>query len=107
MARLDPAGLTELIEARTGCKVTRIDILSRPPIDLAARKQTGDFISAVINYGDRLETSSRQELLDMICCTTTARSLMSRFEEFTDDELRDIVRDATYMIVERMTEADE
>ena len=107
MARLAPEGLSELIESRTGCKVTRIDIQSRPVIDLAARKETGDFVSAVINYGDRLETSTREELLEMICCTTTARSLMSRFENFTDDELREIVRDATYMIVERMTEAGE
>ena len=107
MARLDPAGLTELIEARTGCKVTRIEIHSRPPIDLAARKETGDFISAVISYGERLESSSREELLDMICNTTTSRALRNRFEDFTDDELRDIVRDATYMIVERMTEAGE
>ena len=107
MARLAPAGLSELIESRTGCKVTRIDIQSRPVIDLAARKETGDFVSAVINYGDRLETSTREELLEMICCTTTARSLVSRFENFTDDELREIVRDATYMIVERMTEAGE
>ena len=107
MARLDPAGLSELIEARTGCKVTKIDIQSRPPIDMTARKQTGDFVSAVISYGERLESSSREELLDMICSTTTAKSLRSRFETFTDDELRDIIRDVTYMIVERMTEAGE
>ena len=43
----------------------------------------------------------------MICSTTTAKSLRSRFETFTDDELREIVRDATYMIVERMTEAGQ
>ena len=107
MARLDPTGLAELIEARTKCKVTRIEIQTRPPIDLNARKATGDFVSAVINYGDRLETSTREELLDMICSTTTARSLRARFEAFTDDELRESVRDATYMIVERMTEAGE
>ena len=74
---------------------------------MTARKQTGDFVSAVISYGERLESSSREELLDMICSTTTAKSLRSRFETFTDDELRDIIRDATYMIVERMTEAGE
>ena len=43
----------------------------------------------------------------MICSTTTARSLRARFEMFSDEELREIVRDATYMIVERMTEAGE
>ena len=107
MARLDPTGLSELIEARTKCKVTRIEIQTRPPLDLNARKATGDFVSAVINYGDRLETSTREELLDMICSTTTARSLRARFEMFSDEELREIVRDATYMIVERMTEAGE
>ena len=107
IARLDPQGLTELIESRTKCKVTRIEVLSRPLIDLNTRKDTGDFVSAVINYGNRLESSTREELLDMICSTNTARSQRSRFETFTDDELRQIVRDATLMIVERMTEAGE
>ena len=107
MARLDPEGLTELIESRTECKVTKLDIQSKPQIDLEARKNTGDFVSAVINYGSRLETFSREELLDMICCTTTAKSQRNRFERFDNDELRQIVRDATYMIVERMTEGGE
>ena len=105
MARLDPQGISELIESRTKCKVTKIDILTKPPIDLSAREETGDFLSAVINYGNRLETASREDLMEMICSTNTARSLRSRFEEFSDEELRQIVRDATYMIVEKMTEA--
>ena len=104
IARQDPAGLTELIEARTRCKVTKLDVRSRPDIDLQSRKDTGDFISAVISYGNRLESSTREELLDMICCTTTARAMRDRFEQFSDDELRQFVRDATYMIVDKMSE---
>ena len=106
IARLDPQGLEELIEARTKCKVTRMELHSRPMIDLSTRKDTGDFVSAVINYGNRLESSSREELLDMICSTNTARSQRERFERFTDEELIQIVRDATLMVVERMTEAN-
>ncbi len=107
IARQDPDGLAELIEARTGCKVTRLDVQSRPMIDLEARKNTGDFVSAVINYGNRLESSTREELLDMICCTTTAKTLRNRFETLSDDELVQIVRDATYLIVEKMTEGGQ
>ena len=105
MARLDPEGMRELIESRIGCKVTNISIESTPPIDLDSREGTGDFVSAVISYGKRLESASREELLDMICFTNTARSMRGRFETFSDDELRQIVRDATYMIVEKMAEA--
>ena len=104
IARQDPSGLTELIEARTQCKVTRLDVQSRPDLDLESRKNTGDFVSAVINYGNRLESSTRDELLDMICCTTTAKSIRNRFEQFSDDELIQIVRDATFMIVDKMSE---
>ena len=104
IARQDPAGLSELIEARTKCKVTKLDVQSRPDIDLESRKDTGDFVSAVISYGNRLESSTRDELMDMICCTTTAKTMRNRFETFSDDELRQIVRDATYMIVEKMSE---
>ena len=105
MARLDPEGMRELIESRIGCKVTNISIESTPPIDLDSREGTGDFVSAVISYGKRLESASREELLDMICFTNTAKSMRGRFETFSDDELRQIVRDATYMIVEKMAEA--
>ena len=105
MARLDPDGLRELIESRTGCKVTSMSIETKPPINLDSREDTGDFISAVINYSRRVETASREDLLDMICSTNTARSMRHRFERFSDEELRQIVRDAAYMIVERMTEA--
>ena len=104
MARQAPDGLSELIEARTRCKVTGLDVRSSPMIDMDTRKNTGDFVSAVINYGNRLESSTREELLDMICCTTTSRSLRGRFETFSDEELRQIVRDATYLIVDKMTE---
>ena len=107
MARLDPDGLTELIESRTGCKVTRLLVESKPPVNLESRQDTGDFVSAVINYGKRLETASRDDLLDMICSTNTALSQRNRFERFTNDELRQIVRDATYMIVEKMTEGSQ
>ena len=104
IARQDPNGLAELFEARTKCKVTKLEVQSRPDIDLESRKDTGDFVSAVINYGNRLESSTRDELLDMICCTTTAKSMRDRFEMFSDEELIQIVRDATYLIVEKMSE---
>ncbi len=105
MARLDPEVLRELMESRIGSKITGISIESKPPIDLDSRENTGDFVSAIISYGKRLETASREDLLDMICCTNTARSMRNRFETFSDDDLRQMVRDATYLIVDKMSEA--
>lgn len=107
LARLDPEGFRELVESKTGCKVTELRLLSKPAINLYSRQDTGDFLSAVINYGRRLLTANREEILSMICGTNTAKSQRSRFERYSDEELRQMVRDATYAIVEKMTEADD
>lgn len=105
--RLNPKGVKELIETGTGCLVTKLEIKTRPDIDLEKREDTGDFVSAVINYGNKLFAMSRKELLEIICFTTTAQSISERFDNFTDDELRGIVRDAMFTVIEKMMEAEK
>lgn len=93
--------LVEMIESKTKCKVSSIKILSKPPFDIDSRKNVSDFISAVINYSEKLETVSKSELIDMICCTNSSKRLRSKFEELKNEELKDIIHDAMYFIIEK------
>lgn len=105
--RLDPRGVTELIEARTGCNVTELDLQTLPEIDIEARRETGDFVSAVINYGTRLETEKRDIIIDMICSTTTSENFRSKYEAMSDEELSSIARDAMLLVVEKILGANK
>jgi exonuclease SbcD len=105
MIRLDTYGFIDLIESRTGCTVSGLTMRSTPSIDLAKRKETGDFISAVIDFGTKLSTGRREDLLDVICSTTTAESLRQKYDTMSDDELRAIANDAMLLVVEKLTEA--
>ncbi len=104
--RLEGDSITEIIEASTGCTVVSTKVSTVPDIDIDARKETGDFISAVLNFGKRIEQYDRADIMRMICTTQTAENLRDKFEEFTDEELREIVRDSMYLVVDKMMEAE-
>lgn len=106
MARVDPDGLKELIQSSTGFIVADLSVNTLPEIDLNERKEANDFTSAVISFGQRLETADRKSILDIICSTTTSANIRPQCEKMSDDELRSIVRDSMLMIIEKiMTEA--
>ena len=104
--RLEGDSITEIIEASTGCTVVSTQVSTVPDIDIDTRKETGDFISAVLNFGKRIEQYDRADIMRMICTTQTAENLRDKFEEFTDEELREIVRDSMYLVVDKMMEAE-
>ncbi len=106
MLRLEKGSISDLIEASTGCTMVSMKVETAPDIDLEKRSETGDFISAVLNFGKRIEQYDRKDIMDLICSTQTAENLRDRFEEFTDEELKDIVRDSMYLIVDKMEEAE-
>lgn len=107
MLRLENSGLRELIEQRTGCIVTGIEVRSRPEVDLESCRDTGNFLSAVIDFGRSVEDLPKDQLVDIICSTKTATLQRARFEKLSEEQLRGIVKDAVYMIIERMSEAKE
>ena len=105
MLRLDTHGFTELLEKRSGCVVTGLELKTLPEIDLKERKDVGDFTSAVIDFGKKLETSRKEDLINIICSTTTSASIRPMFESMDDSELRAIARDSMLFVVERIMEA--
>ena len=92
-----------MIEAHTECKCASLEIHTSPDIDFRKRAESGDFVSAVIDYGFNLESASREELIGMICETPAInKTLRQNFEAMSSDELREIVDDAVKLIVAKM-----
>lgn len=104
MLRLDTPGFTELLEDRSGCIVTGLELSTIPDIDLKERKEIGDFTSAVIDFGKKLETSRKEDLINIICSTTTSAIIRPTFESMSDSELRSIARDSMLFVVEKIME---
>ncbi|MCQ2052581.1 MAG: DNA repair exonuclease [archaeon] len=104
MIRSYPDWLIKFVENETKCKVSSLKIISKPSFDfdIDSRKDMGDFVSAVINYSEKLETVSKSELIETICCTPSATRLKNMFNTFKDEELRQIVHDAMYFVIERV-----
>lgn len=98
--------IRKMIESATGCTVSSIDIRTIPEIDLEARSENNDFISAAVNFGKVMSTYDRQRKIDMICSTTVAQSKRELFESFSDEELKQIIDDATYLVIEKILGAD-
>ncbi|MCQ2086381.1 MAG: DNA repair exonuclease [archaeon] len=97
----------EQIEKYTGCFVVSLRFSSLPDIDLNSREKTGDFISEVIRCGrERLNEFSRDLLLNTICSTRLSQSIKKEFEAFSDEELRRMIADAQYRIVEELLRAE-
>ncbi|MBP5395029.1 MAG: hypothetical protein J6Y18_03880, partial [Candidatus Methanomethylophilaceae archaeon] len=94
-----------MVEAQTECKCASLDIRTSPDIDFRARSETGDFISAVIDYGMSLESASREDLVEIICETPAInKSLRQYYDVMSSDELRQTVDDAIKLIIAKMRE---
>lgn len=93
-----------LIEEKTGCVCTGLEIMTSPDIDIKKRMDTGDFLSEAIKYGTTLQSATGKELIDIICSWSAMATLRSRFEDMPYDELRRIVDDSVKLIVAKMGE---
>lgn len=102
----DIGEIRKTAESATGCTVSSIEVKTVPDIDLEARADTNDFISAAISFGKVMSSYDRERKIDMICSTTVSQSKKNLFDNFTDDELKDIIDDATYMVIEKILGAD-
>ena len=91
-----------MIEAATGCKCSALEIRTSPDIDLRSRAETGDFASAVIDYGFSIQSATREEIIDMICAVPAVGTLRPYFESMSSDELRDVVEDSMKLILAKL-----
>ncbi|NLL95067.1 MAG: DNA repair exonuclease [Thermoplasmatales archaeon] len=101
LLRLDPEGFVELFEARTGCRCSGLSLGTYPEVDIGARRKSGDFISAVLDYADTLSRSGRQDILDAICSTAASQSVRHLFEGMGDGELADLVDAAALLVLDK------
>ncbi len=106
MLRLETEEIRKFIESETECICSNLIVRTSPEINLTDRQDTGDFISAVIEYGRSLSILSKNELIDLICNTKSSSNVRGIYEEMTADELRAIIDDAVKHIIEKLWEAE-
>ncbi len=102
--RLDRQGFRELVETKTGCECADLVVSTLPEIDLERRRDTGDFISAIIEYGDRISNMDRNDMIDAVCSTGASDAIRDSFEAMSTEELRSLVSDAVLLIIEKSEE---
>lgn len=106
MLRQDPAGFIDLFEKRSRCVCSGLTLETLPEIDLEARKESGDFISAMLEYSDILLDSARLKIIDAICSTPASSNIRPVFQEMDDSELSAMVRDAAMLVLSKSMEAE-
>lgn len=106
MLRSEYDDIVKTIESRTGCIVESLDIRSKPEnMPIAGGN---DLLSKIMEVTESIETVDRNSLINMICSTSVSQNhLKSHFEEFSDEELRNIIIDAGTSLIERFSEAAE
>ncbi len=101
LLRLDPDGFVELFESRTGCVCSDLTLDTLPEIDLEARRKSGDFMSALLDYSDTLSRSGKLKIIDAICSTGASESIRHVFEMMDEGELADLVSAAALLVLDR------
>jgi len=109
MIRFNCKDLIRAAEDRKKWKVVDIEISSTPDIDINERRNTGDFISAVIGEADRLSAADKKTLISAICTTKASQSPEIRkfFENMSEDELKRMANDALASLMGKLTEGNE
>ncbi|MCL2607482.1 MAG: DNA repair exonuclease [Methanomassiliicoccaceae archaeon] len=105
MIRFERKDIIRAVEDRKGCRVVDIEVNSMPNIDINARRNTGDFVSAVIREADIMSGSDKKTLISAICATKASQSPEIRkvFEDMSETELKDMVNDALASILGKLT----
>ena len=105
--RLDRRGFRELVEAKTECECADLVVKTLPEIDMEKKRNAGDFVSAIIEYGDRISQMGRGEIIEAVCSTGASDNVRVIFENMSTEELRGLVNDAVLMIVEKSMEGSK
>ncbi|MDD4244615.1 MAG: DNA repair exonuclease [Candidatus Methanomethylophilaceae archaeon] len=102
--RLEKHGFKELVEARTGCECADLVVNTLPEIDMEKKRNAGDFMSAIIEYGDRVSHMRREDLVKAVCSNCASDKVRDIFDKMSTDELQNLVNDAVLMIIEKSME---
>ncbi len=102
MLRFNSSDVCRTIASSTGCIVSSIEVHTSPEIDLDSRSNNKDMAAAVIRSGRKLESLSKEQIVDMICQNKNAAKYREIYMSFTEEEIQSIVSDAMKSIIARM-----
>lgn len=100
--RLDPSSAERQLGEQIGKQTCGMIVLTSPDIDIGARADGSDMTAKAIQAGSRLSSSGREQILSRILSNPVAKAHADFFESMTDDQLSELVDDATRMLVARL-----
>jgi DNA repair exonuclease len=103
--RLHATDIRRNIEYSTECILSSIKLETSPALDLESLSKGNDLVSNIIKSTEKLNSVSRDELIDIICSTRTSSEIKWIFKEMSTDELSSLVRDAEMLLLEKLSEA--
>lgn len=102
MVRLHPDDVAATLSRELSCTVCGVESETTPEIDMEARAAGSDMTAKVISVGRGLESAGREELLSIILDNIIAAKHRDFYSGLSDDDLRELVRRATGMLVATM-----
>ncbi len=110
----DPAGLLEHInseweDAATLMRVDRIDVRTQPEIDLDELRGRDDFAASLLSAFDETEKDNdrRKELLEALEEGFYKHKLLRRVEALSDEEMKNIVERARWLLLDKLLKGEE
>jgi len=103
--RLHTEDIRRNIEYSTGCILSSLKLETSPALDLESLSRGNDLVSNIISTTERLSSTSKNELIDIICNTKTSSEIRWVFEEMDENELSSLVKDAEMFLLEKLSEA--
>lgn len=102
MLRTNPSDVKKAISDSTGSIISSVIVDTSPEVDLESRSEGKDMASAVIRTGDRFGSMGKEELLEIICRNKIAARYRDRYSALTEEELRNMVRQAVRNVIVMM-----
>lgn len=97
--RLHPDETADMLSGSLGCTVCGLVVRTAPGIDIEARAGGSDMVAKVIAAGRAFESDGRGAFLETVLANPIAKRHRQFYESLTDEQIAEIVRRATGMLV--------
>ena len=102
MLRDEPDDVMRSIRVGARCRVASMRVDTTPETDIWSLTDGDDLRSKVVSAGRDMMSLGREEIIGTICSHPIASRYREHFESLSDDELREMVEEATVKVVHHM-----
>jgi DNA repair exonuclease SbcCD nuclease subunit len=102
MLRTKTEDVKQAIVNSTGCIISSFRIETTPEIDIETRMEDRDMGGAILRCGRRMESLSKEELIEIICQNRIASRFRDSYNAMDEEEIRALVREAMSSVTAKM-----